>query len=300
MSKAEWPFAATCSVTLVGWSRYSCDDSNGKPPFTGSQLEYNSAYAKPLGEPQRAELHSVAVRHVDGESDVREEVSACGCLVGDGMTAEGKPAPSAGPTADPLAGSCMEFDHSCEKCQGAIDQRCNGCPDGKAAKNCPWCGQSCVFLSDAPPESGGHHCLPHNNGAWINASNTCTKNCTAPGPGGGPCIVPPAPPPPRNPYVEAPSANTTSLWLGTTDLRPAAGLVYDLTAGTSICECVLSRRFASGARAYYNATTWKLNESEGDGAKVKSSSASCVLWADNTTLDNDGGCAEARAFFAYN
>ena len=84
--------------------------------------------------------------------------------------------------------------------------------------------------------------------------------------------------------------NTTELWLGTTDLRPAYGMVANLSAGVDRCECVLTRRFASGTTAYYNATSWRAFGS------IFSSSASCVLWSDNSTLENAGGCAEARAF----
>ena len=84
--------------------------------------------------------------------------------------------------------------------------------------------------------------------------------------------------------------NTTELWLGTTDLRPAYGMVANLSAGVDRCECVLTRRFASGTTAYYNATSWRAFGS------IFSSSASCVLWSDNSTLENAGGRAEARAF----
>ena len=234
--------SATC---VPRYNTYNCDQSNGKPPFAGSQLAYNENYRKALGEPAPTMLHSVSVQQ---GSDARQTVEGCGCLVGDGLTAMGKPAPAAG--TDPLIGSCMEFDHDCGKCQAAHDHRCDGCPAGTPAKICPWCGQPCVFLAGAlPPTSGGHHCLPRQGVGypepWINSSNTCT-NCT------GTCAPMPAPPLPGNRYDSAPSTNTTSLWLGTTDFRPAAGLVHDLTAGTSVCECVLTRRFASGTRAYYN------------------------------------------------
>jgi hypothetical protein len=179
--------------------------------------------------------------------------------------------------------------------QVAKDHRCSGCPDGKATKKCPWCGQPCVFLASPPPaKSGGHNCLPRNGTGypdpWITSTNICT-DCAA-----KKCSPTPAPPPAVDPYVSAPSTNTTSLWLGTTDLRPAAGLVHDLTAGTSVCECVLTRKFASGTIAYYNATSWKLGEHESGGAVVASSTASCVLWSDNSTLETAGGCTEARAF----
>lgn len=70
--------------------------------------------------------------------------------------------------------------------------------------------------------------------------------------------TPPAGPSSPNPYVSAPSTNTTSLWLGTTDQRPPQGLVHSLTAGTDVCECVLTRKFASGTVAYYNATSWRV------------------------------------------
>jgi hypothetical protein len=100
---------------FLEYSTYSCDQSNGKPPFAGSQLAYNENYRKALGEPAQTEIHSVAVQRDDKQEVVRKTVPTCNCLVGDGMTAEGKPAPSAPPNS--LAGSCMEFDHDCGKCQ---------------------------------------------------------------------------------------------------------------------------------------------------------------------------------------
>ena len=281
---------------FLEYHTYSCDDSNGKPPFTGSQLAYNENYGKALGEPSPTEIHSVSVR----SGGVRETVEGCSCLVGDGLTAEGKPPPA---VPSNLAGSCMEFDRDCAKCTAAQDHRCKGCPDGKATHSCPWCGQQCVFLEgnqSGNTKSGGHKCLPRKGVGypqpWITPV-TCT-NCAAATCASG---KPPAPPPP-NPFASAPSTNTTSLWLGTTDLRPAAGLVHNLTAGTNVCECVLTRKFASGTVAYYNATSWRANGTIDPSDKLltfaASSEASCVLWADNTTLETAGGCAEARAFLA--
>ena len=282
---------------FLEYHTYNCDQSNGKPPFTGSQLAYNENYRKALGEPSPTEIHSISVGSAENNEIIRETIEGCGCLVGDGMTAEGKPAP-AGPSNDPLAGSCMEFDHDCSKCQAAQDHRCKGCPDGKASHACPWCGQQCVFLKGIdkgalPAKTGGHNCLPHKGVGfpepWINASDTCT-DCKST----GECAPTPAPPPAANSYVSAPSTNTTSLWLGTTNFMPAAGLVHNLTAGTSVCECVLTRKFASGTVAYYNGTSWRVGTSK--AGSVASSQASCVLWTDNTTLETAGGCTEARAF----
>eukprot|EP01052_Picozoa_sp_SAG31_P028850 SAG31_NODE_2820_length_5041_cov_2.048968_5_plen_390_part_00 len=47
---------------FLEYATYNCDDSNGKPPFTGSQLAYNPYYAKALGEPSPTQVHSVSVR----------------------------------------------------------------------------------------------------------------------------------------------------------------------------------------------------------------------------------------------
>ena len=277
---------------FLEFGTYNCDQSSGEPPFAGSQVEYNANYAKALGDPGPTEVHSAAVRlEGEGQVVVRETVKDCGCLVGDGLTAEGRPAP---PAPSALQGTCMQFDHDCAQCQNATDHRCDGCPDGKANSKCPWCGQPCAYISDTPPESGGHRCLPRRGvgypNSWINESNICKGSCS------GPCADRPAPPPPANDYEKAPSTNTTELWLGTTDLRPSAGMVHNLTEGTAVCECVLTRKFASGTRSYYNATSWRVG-SDATGS-VASSSASCVLWADNSTLETAGGCTEARAFLA--
>jgi hypothetical protein len=273
---------------FLEYDTYNCDDSNGKPPFAGSQLQENPQYAKPLGEPEPTQLHSFATTMLMADTDrldaLRVAAPSCDCLVGDDMTAEGAPPPA---PSDKYRGTCMQWDGSCEQCQAGTDRRCAGGSGG------PWCNSPCVFLSESICSAGQcHQCQPL---AWVKEScpgkfcgnATACKNGTCT----GICDVnhPPPPPPPT-----APSVNTTGLWLSTTDNRPAAGLVYNLSAGVSRCECVFTRRFASGTKAYFNATTWRTG-SEVSGA-VASSSASCVLWSDNTTLDNAGGCLELQSF----
>ena len=272
-------------LTLGDRCNLSCDDSNGKPPFAGSQLEQRAEYAKALGEPELTQLHSFAVTgdaHGSAEGERRVAMPSCECLVGDDMTAEGAVPP---PASDKYKGTCMEWDGSCVECQRGIDRRCAG-------GGGPWCNSPCVFLSESICSGGQcHQCQPLS---WVKEScpgkfcgnATACKNGTC----AGTCNVEVPPPPP---LPVAPSVNTTSLWLGTTDLRPAAGRVSNLTTGVNRCECVFTRHFASGTRAFYNATTWRTG-SEASGA-VASSSASCVFWSDNTTLDSAGGCAEARA-----
>ena len=288
---------------FLEYGTYSCDDSNGKPPFAGSQLENRPEYAKPLGEPEPTQLISSFVTreqllpthtHTSSEEEVvvgeviREAVPQCECLVGNTLTTEGA---AAAPPPDKYAGSCMEWDHSCEQCQAGVDRRCSG-------GGGPWCNSPCVFLSEPVCSMGEcNQCQPL---AWVNKScpgklcgnATACKNGTC----AGSCAVNRPPP---LPAPTSPSANTTSLWLGTTDLRPPAGTVANLTEGASRCECVFKRKFASGTQAYYNATTWRVGGSAGAvDAVVVSSSASCVLWSDNSSLDSAGGCAELRALAA--
>jgi hypothetical protein len=126
---SKGPFARHLAGFLVAAGRdhyfleygtYSCDDSNGKPPFAGSQLENRPEYAKPLGEPEPTQLISSFVTreqllptHTSSEEEVvvgeviREAVPQCECLVGNTLTTEGA---AAAPPPDKYAGSCMEWD----------------------------------------------------------------------------------------------------------------------------------------------------------------------------------------------
>ena len=175
---------------------------------------------------------------------MRVAVPSCDCLVGADNWREGATPPTHDPLS-PLVGTCSQWDGDCEQCQKGVDRRCK--PPSTI------CNQSCAFLSqpiqDTVRSGDSHQCFPWS---WP-ASQPCPGPlCNATVVQNGTCgALPPPPPPPPT----SPSANTTRLWLGTTDFRTATGIVHNLTAGVERCECVLTREFASGTKAYYNATS---------------------------------------------
>ena len=207
---------------------------------------------------------------------------ACSCV-----NASRVPPPPPSPVA-----MCIDKD-SCADCTAYEDKRCPG----------PWCDQQCVFLSK--PVEGGHRCQP---ASWWSQSKakypgtTCSGNgtdCQACAKG---VWYPPGTPSPAN---------------GGDGRAPTGGIVR-LVQQAQSCECELSRHFASGTLAYYNATSWRIAGCASDSRDCKTaeacdcigvSVASCVLWADGSTTETSGceladgeigncsglsGCGEAR------
>ena len=172
----------------------------------------------------------------------------------------------------------------------------------------------CRYLSK--PVEGGHRCQPASwwQGSKSNYPNTtCSGNST----GCGKCA--------HSDYRANPSAKSGSVYPPSApspasggDGRAPTGGIVRLNDDALACECELSRVFASGTKAYYNATSWRISGCVADTRDcghaeacncIGVSVASCVLWSDGTTTETSGcelangtlancsglsGCGEAR------